>query len=115
MTSSTSFQTWFPVRFLRTKPPKEDDISGSIHPRATTRGFLETVIICYIKYMKGLLRHFVIDTFAIYIASKLATGMVFGNNYKTLFLTGIVMALVSLLAKPVINILLLPLNLVTFG
>jgi len=65
--------------------------------------------------MKTLFRHFVIDTFAIYIASKAASGMTFGDNYKTLFLTGIAMALVSLLAKPAINILLLPLNLVTFG
>ena len=38
MTSSPS------VRIQRTLPPKEDDISGSIHPRATTRGFLETDI-----------------------------------------------------------------------
>lgn len=66
--------------------------------------------------MKTLLRHFVIDTYAIYIASRVASGMIFGGSFaKTLLLAGIAMALVSLLAKPIINILLLPLNLITFG
>jgi putative membrane protein len=65
--------------------------------------------------VKTLFRHFLIDTFAIYIASRVAHGMVFGESYKTLILAGIAMAGVSFLAKPVINILLLPINLVTFG
>ena len=44
MTSSPFSRTGFPVRLWRTLPPKEDDISGSIHPRVYARGFLETAI-----------------------------------------------------------------------
>lgn len=41
--------------------------------------------------------------------------MVFAKGLETLFLTGGVLMIVTLIAKPIINILLLPLNLVTFG
>ena len=65
--------------------------------------------------MKKLLRHYVIETYVIYTASKLASGMVFGQGLKTLLVTGLAFMATSFLAKPIINILLLPLNLVTFG
>jgi len=42
-------------------------------------------------------------------------GMVFAKGVETLLLTGGVLTGVTLIAKPIINILLLPLNLVTFG
>lgn len=41
--------------------------------------------------------------------------MVFAKGLETLLLTGGVLMLVTLIAKPIINILLLPINLVTFG
>ncbi len=41
--------------------------------------------------------------------------MVFAKGIETLLLTGAVLMLVTLIAKPIINILLLPINLVTFG
>jgi putative membrane protein len=65
--------------------------------------------------MKRILRHYVIDTFSLWTVSQIAQGLVFGEGPKTLLIAGAGVTCVSLLAKPVINLLLLPLNLITFG
>lgn len=65
--------------------------------------------------MKKVLRHFVIDTYSLWLTSLFASGIVFGKGFHTLLLAGIGVTLVTVIAKPVINLLLLPLNLVTFG
>lgn len=65
--------------------------------------------------MKRLLRSFAIYTIALYVASQVAQGITFAEGPKTIVLAGIALTLSSFLAKPVINILLLPINLVTFG
>ena len=65
--------------------------------------------------MKRLLRHFVIDTAVLYFVSQFVGGLNFNGGVATIFLTGAVLAVVTMLVKPLINILLLPLNLITFG
>lgn len=65
--------------------------------------------------MKRIIRHYVVDTFSLWTISQLASGLVFEKGVETLALAGVGVMLISLLAKPVINLLLLPLNLVTFG
>lgn len=65
--------------------------------------------------MKRIIRHFVIDTVSIFLVSSIASGMIFQNGIETLLLTGLGLTIASLIAKPVINILLLPVNLLTFG
>ncbi|MBI3443324.1 phage holin family protein [Candidatus Woesebacteria bacterium] len=65
--------------------------------------------------MKTILRHYVIDTVSLYLVSRIASGLVFEKGMESLLLTGAALALVSILAKPIINLLLLPLNLITFG
>ena len=65
--------------------------------------------------MRRIIRHFTVETFSLYVASVIATGLYFESGIETLLLTGIGLTIASFLAKPVINILLLPLNLVTFG
>lgn len=65
--------------------------------------------------MKKVLRHYIIVTYSLWITAKIASGIVFENGIKTLLISGIVFMIASLLAKPVINMLLLPINLVTFG
>lgn len=65
--------------------------------------------------MKRILRHFVIDSVSIFLVSSVASGMVFEKGIETLLLTGLGLTIASLIAKPVINILLLPVNLITFG
>ncbi len=65
--------------------------------------------------MKRIIRHYVIDTVSLYLVSRVASGLVFERGAESLLLAGVGLTIVSLLAKPVINILLLPINLVTFG
>lgn len=65
--------------------------------------------------MKRILKHFLIDTYALYLTSQFAKGMLFERGYRSLFVAGAAVTLVSLFAKPIINLLLLPLNLITFG
>ena len=65
--------------------------------------------------MKKLLRHFIINIFALYASSLIASGVIFEKGIQTVLLAGVGLTAVSLIVKPVINLLLLPLNLVTFG
>lgn len=65
--------------------------------------------------MKRILRHFVIDTYSLWLTSRAASGMAFEGGLKTLILAGIAVTLVSVFAKPIINLLLLPINLISFG
>lgn len=65
--------------------------------------------------MKRILRYFFENALALYFITQVASGMVFSLGTTTFLQTAFVLALVSLLAKPVINLLLLPLNLITFG
>ena len=65
--------------------------------------------------MKRILKHFLIDTFCLWAVSNMAKGMSFEGEFKTLFLAGASVTMTSFLAKPIINLLLLPLNLITFG
>lgn len=65
--------------------------------------------------MKRILRHFVIDSVSIFLVSSIVQGMFFQKGIETLLLTGLGLTIASLIAKPVINILLLPVNLITFG
>ncbi len=65
--------------------------------------------------MKRILRHFTIDTYCLWLTSQVASGMVFEQGFKTIVLAGIGVTLISFIAKPVINLLLLPINMITFG
>jgi putative membrane protein len=65
--------------------------------------------------MRGLIKHFLIDTVTLYLISQAVSGIVFIEGTYTLFLAGFVLMLATLIVRPVINILLLPINLITFG
>jgi len=65
--------------------------------------------------MKRILRHFIIEAAALYIVTRTASGMFFENGTSTFLLASGAITVATLFGKPVINILLLPLNLVTFG
>lgn len=65
--------------------------------------------------MKRLIRAYAISLLSLYLVKEITQGLIFGKGVETFFLTALGLTAVHLLAKPVINILLLPLNLVTFG
>lgn len=56
-----------------------------------------------------------VDTFTLFAISRIASGIIFEKGIETLILAGVGLTFASLLAKPVINLLLLPINLVTFN
>ncbi len=65
--------------------------------------------------MRTLLKHFILDTISLYMVSQAVMGIVFAEGMFTLFLAGFVLMLANMIIKPVLNILLLPLNMVTLG
>jgi uncharacterized membrane protein YvlD (DUF360 family) len=65
--------------------------------------------------VKKILRNFVIEATALYLASQAAQGLFFEKGFQSLVITGFVLAAASFLIRPVLNILLLPINMVTFN
>lgn len=65
--------------------------------------------------MRTIIKHFIIDTISLYFIAQIVTGIVFENGLETLLLAGLVLMLTTMVIRPVINLLLLPINLVTFG
>ena len=69
----------------------------------------------YFKLMKRLLRSYLISALSLYLATQIAQGLAFEKGLQTFLIASAGLTLAQLVGKPVINILLLPLNLVTFG
>jgi putative membrane protein len=65
--------------------------------------------------MKTIIRHYIVDTVALYLISTLVKGISFENGITTLLLAGVALTIATILIKPIINVLLLPINLITFG
>lgn len=65
--------------------------------------------------MKRVIRAYAIALFSLHLVTLVAEGMVFEKGIETFLLTGVGLTAALLFARPVINLLLLPLNLVTFG
>lgn len=65
--------------------------------------------------MRGIIKHFIIDTITLYLISQAVVGITFAGGMYTLLLAGFVLMLATLIIRPIINILLLPINLITFG
>lgn len=65
--------------------------------------------------MKRILRHFTIDTVSLYLASSVASGLIFEKGIETILMAGLGLTVASLIAKPIINVLMLPINLISFG
>ncbi len=65
--------------------------------------------------MKSLARSFVFNVFALQLAVSLIPGVSYEGGLKTLVLAAVVLAIFNLLVKPIINLLFLPINLLTLG
>lgn len=65
--------------------------------------------------MKKLLRVFIIESVSVYIASQIARGLVFEKGILGIAATGFALAIASIFVKPIINLLLIPINLITFN
>jgi putative membrane protein len=65
--------------------------------------------------MRTILKHFIINTVSLYLVSLAVSGIVFADGTYSILMAGIVLTLTTLIIRPIINILLLPINLITFG
>lgn len=65
--------------------------------------------------MRAIIKHFIIDTVTLYLISQAVNGITFTEGTYTLLLAGLVLMLATLVVRPIINVLLLPINLITFG
>ena len=61
------------------------------------------------------MKHFIINTVSLYLASIVISGIIFAEGTHSVLLAGVVLTLTTIIIKPIINILLLPINLITFG
>ena len=65
--------------------------------------------------MKTLIKSLLVNIVSLFIVAKVVNAFSFANGYETMVIAGIVLGLVNLFVKPLINILLLPINLITLG
>lgn len=65
--------------------------------------------------MKYLLRLFLFQIIGLWFTSQLIPTIVVLGNWQTLFLAGFTLGLLLLIVKPVLKILFLPINFITFG
>lgn len=65
--------------------------------------------------MRTIIKHFLINTVSLYLVSLAVSGIGFADGIYSLLLAGAVLTVTTLIIRPIINILLLPINLITFG
>lgn len=65
--------------------------------------------------MRNILKHFIIDTVSLYLISLAVSGIIFEKGFQTLLLAGVALTITTMFVRPILNILLLPINLITFG
>lgn len=65
--------------------------------------------------MRKVLRYYLINLAALFLATRLISGLVFDGGIKTLLFGGLVFAVINLLLVPFLKILFLPLNILTLG
>jgi len=65
--------------------------------------------------MKKYLRLYLYNFISLWLVANVLAGIYFKEGYRTLAVTALALTLVNLLIKPLINLLFLPLNLLTLG
>ncbi len=65
--------------------------------------------------MKSLLRSFLINAVVLFALSQTIEGIIFAKGMETLFLAAASLSLVHIFLQPILNILLLPINILTLG
>lgn len=66
--------------------------------------------------IRKLLKSIAINSLGIYLSTVITSGLVsFAGDFKALISTGFVFVLVNALVKPIVNLLLLPIHIITLG
>jgi len=66
-------------------------------------------------FLKNYLRLYLINFFALWLLGRLITGVEFAEGYRTIALAALALTLLGTLVKPLIKLLLLPINFLTLG
>lgn len=93
----------------------QEGITRSFSKKAFFLRKLAKPFLLYTEIVKRIVRHYIVDTATLYAITYIASGLVFEEGIKTLLLAGLALMASSILVKPIINLLLLPLNLITFN
>ncbi len=65
--------------------------------------------------MKGILRNTVLHAFTLFLLSEGLDGVKITGGIYTLLLAGFILSLINMTVKPILSLLTLPFNVVTFG
>jgi len=65
--------------------------------------------------MKKPLKHFILNLVSIAILSNIFSGVSYQQNFTILLTASLILSLANLLIKPILKIILLPINIITFG
>lgn len=65
--------------------------------------------------MKGLIRNTVINGLSLAVLNQVVPGVTILGGFKTYIISGLILSLLLLIIKPILNILSLPLNMITLG
>ncbi|MEK7533311.1 MAG: phage holin family protein [Patescibacteria group bacterium] len=65
--------------------------------------------------MKYLLRVFLFHSFSLWLVSQIIPALVISGGWPVLLMAGLVLSLLMLLVAPLLKILFIPINLLTFG
>lgn len=65
--------------------------------------------------MKYLIRVFLFNCFALWFVSQIMPALTIAGSWQALLIAGLVLSLLMLLLEPLLRILFIPINLITFG
>jgi len=65
--------------------------------------------------MKHLIRIFLFNVFALWITSQLLPALIIPGGWQTILFAGFVLSLLMLIVVPILKILFIPINILTFG
>jgi putative membrane protein len=65
--------------------------------------------------MKHIIRVFLFNVFALWLSSQLLPTIVMPPGWQTVLLAGFTLSMLMLIVKPILKILFIPINILTFG
>src|SRR5688572_32946566 len=65
--------------------------------------------------MKHLVRVFLFNVFALWLTSQILPGITITGSWQTILFAGFILCLLMLIVAPILRILFIPINILTFG
>ena len=65
--------------------------------------------------MKHLIRVFLFNVFALWLTSQILPGIIIAGSWQTILFAGLILAFLMLIVAPILKILFIPINILTFG